>query len=61
MITWKHKYGTVYRILGYCIIEKTMEPAVMYAEHDKTAPIFIRPCWEFFDGRFTQELSKEAF
>lgn len=53
---WKHKKGGLYRIVGFCVIEKGLVPAVSYQAIDKEGPVFIRPCEEFFDGRFRQEI-----
>lgn len=51
---WRHrKTGHDYRIIGFCLIEKTLTPAVMYARVGELTT-FIRPCDEFFDGRFRQ-------
>ncbi len=52
---WVHqKTQQNYVILGFGIIEKTMEPAVIYAEYSNRTHTWIRPCSEFFDGRFKQ-------
>lgn len=53
---WKHKKGGLYRVEGYCVIEKGLVPAVMYRAIDKEGPVFIRPCDEFFDGRFSPQI-----
>lgn len=51
---WKHKKtGHLYRIMGFVLIEKGLVPAVIYARHGELTQ-FIRPCDEFFDGRFRQ-------
>jgi len=51
---WKHKKtGHLYRIMGFALIEKGLVPAVIYAR-DGELTQFIRPCDEFFDGRFRQ-------
>lgn len=56
--TWKHRKGGSYVIEGFCIIEKTMQPAVIYTRFDEPSGCkWIRPCEEFFDGRFTPEKS----
>lgn len=52
---WAHSKGGRYRIIGFCIIEASMEPAVQYGSVDN-ATVWIRPCSEFFDGRFKWEL-----
>lgn len=52
---WKHKKGGFYRVLGFAVIEKGLVPAVMYQAVDHEGPVFVRPCEEFFDGRFRQE------
>lgn len=51
---WKHKKtGHLYRIMGFALIEKGLLPAVVYAR-DGEMTHFVRPCDEFFDGRFRQ-------
>lgn len=51
---WRHlKTGGAYRIVGYTIIEATLTPAVIYQNAHGAS--FVRPCAEFFDGRFRQE------
>ena len=51
---WKHKKTKhLYRIMGFCLIEKHMLPAVIYVR-DGELTQFVRPCDEFFDGRFEQ-------
>lgn len=51
---WRHlKTGGAYRIVGYTIIEATLTPAVIYQNAHGAS--FVRPCAEFFDGRFVQE------
>lgn len=51
---WRHlKRGTTYRVQGGCIIEATMQTAVIYvAEADGTT--WVRPLAEFMDGRFSK-------
>lgn len=51
---WRHTNGFLYRITGFCIIEKGMVPAVMYERYQAAGPTWVRPCSEFFDGRFIQ-------
>lgn len=49
---WQHvKTGGVYRIVGWTVIEKGWVPAVIYAPVDSEGTT-VRPCAEFFDGRF---------
>jgi len=63
---YKHKVtGKRYKILHFGIIEATHTPAVAYTPHTEeptmyTFPteIWVRPCHEFFDGRF--EVIKEG-
>lgn len=51
---WKHDKGGLYEIVGFGTIEKTLEAAVIYREIGSSRNgIWIRPCYEFFDGRFT--------
>lgn len=52
---WRHvKTGGVYEILGWCIIEATNKPAILYrsAIPESGRSIWARPREEFFDGRF---------
>ena len=51
---WKHKKtGNLYSVMGYTIIEAGMVPAVIYRRSDNPlSTTFVRPCAEFFDGRF---------
>jgi len=52
---WQHrKTGGVYRIVEFCVVEKGLVPAVAYRPQSYEGPVFIRPCEEFFDGRFKQ-------
>lgn len=48
---WKHKNGGSYQIIYFGLVEKTMEPCVVYMSLSN-GTIWVRPCWEFFDGRF---------
>lgn len=52
---WTHSKGGEYRIIGFGIIEATMEPSVIY-ESTTSGQVWIRPCSEFFDGRFKPEI-----
>ena len=45
------KTGHYYEVLGFGIIEATLEPAVIYASTGSSM-VWIRPIKEFFDGRF---------
>jgi hypothetical protein len=49
---WQHRKGGVYRIIGFTVIEDGWKPAVIYSPVDSTGTC-VRPCYEFFDGRFT--------
>ena len=50
---WEHqKTKEVYMIIGFGLIEKTLEPSVVY--QSSQGQIWIRPATEFFDGRFKQ-------
>ena len=52
-VRWKHKKtGNIYRIVDFVIIEKTLTPAVCYEPVVEPGGLFVRPCKEFFDGRF---------
>lgn len=52
-VCWKHvKTGKLYRICDFAVIEKGLVPAVCYTDWDHAGPLWIRPCAEFFDGRF---------
>lgn len=54
---WKHKKtGHLYTVVGFSIIETGMVPAVIYRRSDSVfSTAFVRPCAEFFDGRFEQQ------
>ena len=52
-VQWRHKKtGNMYRIVRFGIIEKTLSPAVIYEPLEEPGALFVRPCEEFFDGRF---------
>ena len=52
-VRWKHKKtGNVYRIMAFGFTEKTLTPSVIYENVTQPGALFIRPCEEFFDGRF---------
>ena len=55
---WRHKKkGTIYRILTVGLLEKNLEPCVVYTEEcdDDVAPVWVRPVAEFLDRRFEPE------
>lgn len=55
-VQWRHKKtGNMYRIVRFGIIEKTLSPAVIYEPVEEPGALFVRPCDEFFDGRFVME------
>ena len=55
MDMWKHrKTGKHYELVGFCVIENGCIPAVIYTPVEGTGEIWVRPCEEFFDGRFLQ-------
>lgn len=43
-----------YTITGFTIIEATLTPAVIYSPEEDPSVSWVRPCSEFFDGRFEQ-------
>lgn len=47
---WKHRKGGLYTIIGFGLIEADLTPSVIYGDHNGN--IWVRPCSEFFDGRF---------
>lgn len=50
---WLHRAtGKRYEILNYGISEKNLVPVVIYRELGKHGGVWVRPCYEFFDGRF---------
>lgn len=52
MIYWHHiKSGGVYEILEFGLIEASLTPCVIY-RLISGGNVWIRPCSEFFDGRF---------
>ena len=57
-VCWRHvKTGKLYRICDFAVIEKGLVPAVFYTDWDHAGPLWIRPCAEFFDGRFEMLVS----
>lgn len=54
----RHRKGGKYRVVDYCIIEKTNEEAYLYRAED--GRLFVRPAQEMEDGRFTL-IPKAAF
>jgi hypothetical protein len=55
---WRHKKSeTLYEITGFCFLEATVEPAVLYSKHGSNLPepIWARGAAEFFDGRFVRQ------
>lgn len=54
---WRHRSGGVYHVVGPCIIEATLTPAVSYVSDvpDASQIPWVRPLDEFLDGRFTPE------
>jgi len=53
---WLHvKSQQYYEIIGYGLLESTLEPIVIYRRRGTDAPLWVRPVAEFFDGRFTQQ------
>lgn len=52
---WTHSKGGEYRILGFGVIEQGAIPAVIY-QSIKDGSVWIRPCANFFDGRFKPEI-----
>jgi hypothetical protein len=53
---WTHSKGGEYRILGFGVIEQGVVPSVIY-QSVKDGSVWIRPCSNFFDGRFKPEIS----
>jgi hypothetical protein len=55
MILWKHvKSGERYCILSFAVNERDCSPVVVYQNETGKGPVWVRPCAEFFDGRFRQ-------
>lgn len=56
---WKHmKTGNLYEIVGFGLVEKTLTPSVIYRQHSAVigySSLWVRPCEEFFDGRFVRQ------
>lgn len=44
---WRHWKGAVYTVVGTGIVEKTMDPVVMYAGHDGV--VWVRPVHVFLE------------
>lgn len=53
---WIHRKGGRYRIVDFAISEMTFQPVVIYVNVEHNIR-WVRPCSEFFDGRFTQEVA----
>ncbi|MEO0678848.1 MAG: DUF1653 domain-containing protein [Pseudomonadota bacterium] len=50
---WRHvKSGGRYMVIGYCWLEATAQPAVLYARDEPESEIWARDAAEFLDGRF---------
>jgi len=53
MIGWRHKKtGNLYRVIDHVVIENGVTPAVLYEAWDSPKTKWVRPCAEFYDGRF---------
>lgn len=50
---WKHTKGGEYEIVDFVLQEQTITPSVLYRSR-KDGTLWVRPCTEFFDGRFTR-------
>lgn len=52
---WRHvATNTDYEIMGFGTNEADMTPVVIYSRVDLSGGFWVRPCEEFFDGRFRQ-------
>lgn len=52
MYIWRHKKtGHKYLIIKFGVIEDTVTPCVIYRGIDEDTH-WVRPCFQFFDGRF---------
>ena len=51
---WDHRKGGRYVVVGYCLLEATATPAILYARDEPEAPIWARSAAEFLDGRFAR-------
>jgi hypothetical protein len=50
---WSHKKtGGIYVVFGFCQIEATNEPGVLYHSTAGQEPLWCRSLAEFLDGRF---------
>jgi len=49
---WRHRTGGEYEVIGTAIQESNCSPVVMYRGLGSIT--WIRPLYEFLDGRFTQ-------
>lgn len=61
---WRHYKGNLYVVLGFAILESTLEPAVLYHERGGGIP-FCRPLSEWrqtvnVDGKDVQRFTPEA-
>jgi hypothetical protein len=53
--TWRHRNGTIYRVLWHVRLEATQEVALAYEDvdgYEDDLP-WVRPLSEWNDGRFT--------
>lgn len=54
---WYHyKTRHFYEVIGFGLNEATLTPVVIYRQVGENGPMWVRPCAEFFDGRFRQVL-----
>lgn len=50
---WKHRKGTVYRIVCCAFLERDLTTVVVYRAASDKQLTWCRPLAEFMDGRFT--------
>ena len=51
---WLHRKGGEYVVVGHCLLEATVTPAILYSHDDPGSPFWARAASEFLDGRFTR-------
>jgi len=51
---WEHRKGGQYVVVGHCLLEASVAPAVLYSHDEPGNPVWARAAAEFLDGRFTR-------
>ena len=51
---WRHRKGGDYVVVGHCMLEATVQPAILYRHDEPGNLVWARDAGEFLDGRFTR-------